>query len=415
MNNYQPDDSKNIFQQLVEHPLFFAVYLPGFLIFFARGILSPIMPLYMGSFDVSYSMIGLMLSMNTIGKITFGLPSGVWSPRLGAKKSMLIGLAITGICLFGLVIARTPLQVIILQFVSGLGSALYFNARLSYAAGATENKNRGRSFSAIGGLNRFSMIISPFVGGVLANYLGLRVPFAITGAFFLLSLLIVWIKVEENEQIYVSNDIKIRDVFRVIFDQRDILARAGIGAILLSLVRAGRGVLIPIYGADILGLSASQIGIILSAASVLDLLNFYTAGTIMDRYGRRWAAIPCVGIMGLGMALVPFTGGFVGLLLVTMLIGLGNGFGSGIMMTYGADLAPEEQRGEFVSAWLVLLDIGGASSSLVVGWVSELLSLNAAAFTFFGLGILGVLSYLYLVPETRKEKHHLQNPAEADA
>jgi MFS family permease len=105
--------------------------------------------------------------------------------------------------------------------------------------------------------------------------------------------------------------------------------------------------------------------------------------------------------MALGMLIMPFTTGFWGLLGVTALVGLGNGFGSGIMMTMGSDLAPENQREEFLAIWLLLLEAGGVASPLIVGGISDLFSLTVSGFAFFGIGVMGVLAFLFLVPETR--------------
>jgi MFS family permease len=186
------------------------------------------------------------------------------------------------------------------------------------------------------------------------------------------------------------------------------LWRVGIGAFLLTTVRMARFTLLPLFAADVLNLSASQIGIILSAASIADMLNVYTAGILMDRFGRRWAAIPCVGVMAISMLLMPLTTGFWGLLLVGLIAGAGNGFGSGIMMTMGSDLSPANNREEFLSLWILILDLGGVVCPLIVGAISEAFSLTVSGFAFFGIGIAGVLAFLFLVPETKKQKHSKQ-------
>jgi len=79
------------FHQIFHHPLFSSLYFPSFLTFFAAGLLGAVTPIFMASFDVDYSTIGLMLSMSTIGKMVLELPAGILIPRIGVKKSMLFG------------------------------------------------------------------------------------------------------------------------------------------------------------------------------------------------------------------------------------------------------------------------------------------------------------------------------------
>ena len=101
----------------------------------------------------------------------------------------------------------------------------------------------------------------------------------------------------------------------------------------------------------------------------------------MDRFGRRYSAVPCFLIFATGMALMPFTEHFGTLLGTAILIGFGNGVGSGIMMTLGADLAPKEGTAEFLGMWRLFGDFGGAAGGhLVVGNVADLWGLGASGF-----------------------------------
>ena len=99
----------------------------------------------------------------------------------------------------------------------------------------------------------------------------------------------------------------------------------------------------------------------------------------MDQLGRKFAIVPCFAIQAIGMFLIPFTGGFGSLLLVTILIGIGNGLGSGAMMTLGADLAPPDSRAEFLGIWRLIGGCGGTGGPFVVGSVADLFGLPAAA------------------------------------
>ena len=63
------------------------------------------------------------------------------------------------------------------------------------------------------------------------------------------------------------------------------------------------------------------------------MLVSYPAGKVMDRKGRAWVAVPSMLIMGVAMMLTPLTHGATTLLLASLLIGFGNGIGSGMIMT----------------------------------------------------------------------------------
>ena len=128
------------------------------------------------------------------------------------------------------------------------------------------------------------------------------------------------------------------------------------------IVRSGWSAIIPLYGADVLGLQAAEIGLIVSLISALDMSLFYPTGMIMDRLGRKWAIVPSFSIQSIGLVLVAAATGPLGLLLAGLVIGFGNGLGAGTMMTLGADLAPPGAREEFLGVWR-LIGIRGRPSA----------------------------------------------------
>ncbi|MEZ4624477.1 MAG: MFS transporter [Thermomicrobiales bacterium] len=169
------------------------------------------------------------------------------------------------------------------------------------------------------------------------------------------------------------------------------------------MVRTGRLLIIPLYAANALDLGSARIGLIMSTSSLIEVIMFVPAGFLMDRFGRKTASVPCFAIMAIGMALIPLATGFWGLLVVASIIGVGNGLGSGSMMTLGADLAPPEATGEFLGLWRLIGDSGGFLGPIVVGVVAGALSLNGSAWALSIVGIIAALTLALLVRETRVE------------
>jgi MFS family permease len=189
------------------------------------------------------------------------------------------------------------------------------------------------------------------------------------------------------------------------------LASAGTGQLFAQMIRAGRTIVLPLYASDVLGLDIGAIGLILSLSSAVDMLLFYPAGLIMDRLGRKWAIVPSFLLQALGMGLVPLTSGFTGLVLASTLIGVGNGLGSGSMMTLGADLAPHEARGEFLGVWRLIGDVGHSGGPLLVGGIADWVALPTAALLMAGAGLLAAAVFALLVPETLRKPHPSASPS----
>src|SRR5690606_21647750 len=131
---------------------------------------------------------------------------------------------------------------------------------------------------------------------------------------------------------------------------------------------------------------------------------------IMDRWGRMWTALPSMIGLGLGHLVLAFThdvaGSVVWFIVIAMVLGIANGFGSGLLMTIGADLADKDDPAPFLGAWRFMGDAGGAASPLALAGLTALVSLSFASAAMGVLGLLGAgILWRYLpryVPHERR-------------
>ena len=82
------------------------------------------------------------------------------------------------------------------------------------------------------------------------------------------------------------------------------------------------------------------------------------------------------------------------------MIGFGNGLGSGIVMTLGADFAPSTGRAEFLGVWRLIGDVGTAGGPLLVAVVEIGGSLAAASVAVGAIGLAGAVVLFGWLPET---------------
>jgi MFS family permease len=160
----------------------------------------------------------------------------------------------------------------------------------------------------------------------------------------------------------------------------------GLGVVLLQAIRQTRQVVIPLWAAHI-GLSPTANSLIYGTAGLIDVSTFYPAGKVMDQHGRRWVAVPCTLILGLSFVLMTGTHSALTLTLVAMLMGFGNGIGSGIVMTLSADVSPEIGRPTFLGLWRELSDTGQGVGPLILSAVT------AAAGLAAGIVVSGVVGF----------------------
>lgn len=384
------------------------LYLPSLMINFGNGVLVPILPLYAAGFEISYGLIGLILAGEALGTLIGDVPTGMIQKRFGNKQVMMMGFAVAILSTLGLFFAKSVMVVFLLRLTAGFGKAMYGVSMHIFVANNVEVRQRGKAIAIFGGSHRMGGFIGPAIGGIVAAAFGLRSPFilfAFTG-FIGLALIFFYVqnpqkKKKNDDEPEQHHSLNIKEILR---SHYRILATAGTAQIFGQMIRAGRVVIIPLFGADVLGLTVDEIGLIVSISVAVDFSMFMVAGWLMDKFGRKFAIVPCFGIQALGMAMVPLTASFAGLLFAAILIGFGNGLGSGSMMTLGADLSPMNSRGEFLGVWRLIGDVGFTGGPLVVGAVADLLVLQSAVWVIACSGLAAASIFLFFVPETLQRK-----------
>ncbi len=393
--------------------LLLPVYLPTVLLACGQGVMVPILPLYALEFDNSYKLAGLVVSAAWIGTLLADLPTGLLLPRLGFRRSMVIGCGLFGAGTLALSFAQVAPELILYRFVAGIGTALWGLSRHTYITHAVPPGARGRAIAVFGGINRIGWFAGPAVGGLLGQLYGLDVPILVAGVMAVAALVVAAIAVEAptDWNPSLSHRLDVSVLGEIVRDRRRELVAAGSAQIFAQMIRAARQLVIPLYGSEVIGLDRAQVGFILSVMSLVDMTLFVPAGMVMDRYGRKAAAVPSFLLLGLGMALIPLTESSWTLLGAALVLGLGNGIGSGTMMTLGADLAPRGRTGEFLGLWRLIGDSGQAIAPLVIGAVADALGLVFTAGAVASLGFAAASTLALFVEETRWK--HETRPATA--
>ena len=388
-------------------PLALSLYLPALMTTLGSGLLVPILPLYAAGFEISYGLIGLILAGEGLGTLIADVPTGMIQRRFGNKQVLMTGFAVSMISVALLCFAQSIWIVLLLRLTAGFGRAMISVSMHIYVASQVKLSQRGKAISIFGGTHRLGGFIGPAIGGIIAGGFGFRAVFIVfalaTGIGLVFVMLFTHSGREKQTQKHSAKHHQLH-LLAMLRSHCRVLASAGTAQIFGQMIRAGRIAVIPIFAADALGLGVDQIGFIVSLSAAVDFSLFLVAGWLMDRHGRKFAIVPCFSIQALGMALVPLTATFGGLLFAAVLIGFGNGLGAGSMMTLGADLSPAESRGEFLGVWRLISDVGFTGGPLVVGAVADLFVLSSAVWVIAGSGLAAASIFLFFVPETLKRK-----------
>ncbi len=391
---------------MVNRRVVLSIWLPSGCMALSRGLIMPVLPFFALSFEAGYGLVGVVLAAEGLGNLLFDVPAGMATRRFGQKRTMMVGglgMAAMSAAMFQ---ARSLLELLACGLLAGAFMALWNIARHTYMTDVVPVAQRGRIYSAFGGIGRITSFAGPVLGGLAAEALGLRVPFLLVALLRLagVAAAALWVQERAGPRSSLSVAQALRAQAQALRTHWKVLASAGSGQLCGQTIRSARTAVIPLYAAEVLGLETGAVGLMLSLSYALDMLMFVPAGQIMDRRGRKYAYVPSFLLQSAAMALIPLTETFWTLALTTMAMGVANGLGSGTMLTLGADLSPDRGRGEFLGMWRFVGDGGSAAGPMVVGEVAEVAGLHTAPLVVAAVGVLGAVLLATLVPETLRRR-----------
>lgn len=362
---------------------------PSLLFGLGEGAILPIVPLLARELGASVSMAAFVVTLIGLGSLANNIPASVITIRWGERWAIIAaGLwSALGMLLAVLLPGVVPLAIGCCMV--GMSQAIYSLARQSYLSEAVPAAYRARALSTLGGVMRIGMFIGPFLSAAAVHAFGLKAAFAV-GIAGVLAAAAVGARLPDlvapprPEGAAPPAPVSLGSI---VADHRRVFLTLGLGVALVSAVRASRQAVIPLW-ADHLLLAPAVTSVIYGIAGGIEMLLFYPAGRVMDLKGRRWVAVPSMAIIGVALLLMPFTTGYATLLIAATAIGFGNGIGSGLIMTLGADFSPSHGRQYFLAVWRFLSDLGGACGPALLS------ALIATASLAGGIAVTGLLSLL---------------------
>ncbi|TQJ52295.1 putative MFS family arabinose efflux permease [Phycicoccus sp. SLBN-51] len=366
-----------------------SAYGPTVLASLGHGAVLPVLALSARALGASVGVAALTVALLGIGQLAASLPSGALAARVGERRALMVAGVIDAVAMTGALLAHEVWLLAVAVFVMGIAGALFNLARQAYLTDLVPVPMRARALSTLGGVHRIGLFAGPFVGAAVLAEWDIRAAYAVAvatsiGAFLLVALLPDLTAGHERATAAATR----RSVGSVLLEHRRTLLTLGTGVLAIAAARGARTSLLPLW-AEHIGLDATDTALVFGIAGALDMLLFYPAGAVMDRFGRAWVAVPTVVVLGIGMAALPLTTTMPALTVVALLMALGNGLGSGIVMTLGADAAPADARPQFLGGWRLFVDSGVSGGPLLVSAITVVAPLAAACVVLGGISFVG--------------------------
>ncbi|HEY1550397.1 MAG TPA: MFS transporter [Kofleriaceae bacterium] len=336
----------------------------------AGGIVFPIFPIVGERVGMATWFIGVILASNRAMRVVSAPVVGVLADRIGARRTLLVGLAIQigviGLYVAGLATHHEGAGFLAGRILHGPGSACVF-----VAAQALALQSGGSGATA--GTVRASIVLGvPIgfgVGGILADAVGDLWTFVIAGGAVVAALIGASITVPDLRA-KVTTRPSITAAVREMRDVR-LLAVGGLnfalsfaagGMVLTTLALLIKERHLVVFGRDAEGTS----GLLMGLMSIIDAGLTPFAGRLGDRT-RSHARIAAISTMliAIGLVVIGLATAVTGTAIGIAIVGAGAaGLGPSVLVLVGV-IVPAERRGTGAGLLQLCGDVGGMLGPLV--------------------------------------------------
>lgn len=362
-----------------------AAYGPTVVNSVGHGAVMPILALRARDVGAEVSTAALVVALLGVGMLLGSLPAGAVVARIGERTTLVVFGMVDAAAMAAAALTESVVGLSAAVVVSGIAWTAFLIARQGFMIDAVPLQYRARALAALGGSHRVGVLVGPLLGAALIGGSGLTAVFWLAAGTSVASAVLALVmpdlgsqtRAEAREQGHPS-------VWSVLGAHRRILLTLGSAVVVIGASRSLRNGLLPLW-ADHVGISASTTSLIFAVAAGIDILFFLPGGWLMDTRGRAVVAVPVVAATAIACLVLPLATAVWSVTAVMVLIALGNGLGSGIVMTLGADASPVVGRAQFLGGWRLCGDIGNSGGPLLVSAVAAVAPLAGASV------VLGVL------------------------
>lgn len=370
------------------------IFGPSLFFVVGEGALLPIIPATAQELGADLPTAGIITGLVMIGTLLADIPAASLINRIGERRAM-IWASIAGSVAVVLSAMASTLWMLGLGFlILGATVSVFALARHSYLTEVVPYSHRARALSLLGGVFRAGHFFGPMLGALVITVLNVQAVYWL--AVVLIGFAFILLLLTKPEQMPDTPETIKGATWIVAKRESKKLLTLGSASAIIGILRTARLIGLPLW-ALYLGLPPALTALYIGIAGALDLALSYSSGQIMDRFGRRWSALPTLIGLSLTFSLLTIADNPSTFLTIALLMSLANGVGSGVILVIGSDLAPKGQRNEFLASYRLLVDGGVALTPVLLSGVTALFGLASAMFSLTGVGLIGaVLAYRYL-------------------
>ena len=314
-------------ERLHIQPSILAVSLVSLVVMMGSTMVTPSLTLYAKQdLGANEFLVGAVIAGFAIGRLIFDVPAGFLADRLGLSRTMILGLAILigASTLAGF--ASSYWVLLFARVLEGVASSIYVSAAIAFVLLSSDAAKRGTNIGSYQSILMLGPIVGPVVGAPIAEFFGYNAPYFAFAALIFGAAVIMSIFSRRRkfniEKVEEEHEHENRQASMAAYLNTAAIATFGFAFLRSGIYTTG----VPLFGYGSLNLSIFDMGIILTMASLANLISSFFSGRLTQSYGMQKPLFGAILISGLLVAIIPLSTSMVYLLVVITLIGITSGF-----------------------------------------------------------------------------------------
>lgn len=388
----------------------------AFIIAIGYGLITPVLPQYAHSFNVSVMAASAIVSIFGVTRLVFAPASGALINKLGERYMYMTGIFIVALSTLATAFANGYWPLMIYRGLGGIGSTLFTVSATGMIVRMAPAHMRGRASAAYGGAFLVGNITGPVIGGLL-GHISLRLPFFIYTGALLIGIVVVWALLPasavtspqhasadkaDGQTLDELTPLTLRPTAEPELKIKEVLKDTAYLACLVTNFANGWGnfgvrvALLPLFVAGLLKTNgAAEAGIAMAIFAIGNAIALYTTRHWSDRWGRRPMIIGGLILCGVMTALLGQGRTVEMVYVLSLFAGLGGGVINPAQQAAIGDVVAGHKGGTVLASVQMAADFGSIVGTLAAGAIVDHLGFSWA---FIITGIILLVSSLAWVP-----------------
>lgn len=373
--------------------IFFVLSLSIFSSMLGVGIISPLLPVYTKTLGATGIQLGIIFAGFSIARAISTPVIGKSSDVYGRKRFICMGLFIYALMSMGYALSKTVLHLGTVRFLQGFAAGMIMPIATAYIGDIAPKGREGTYMGYFYVAFFLGFGIGPLIGGFVSDYFGMKSAFFTMGGFNFIAFVLAFSLLPGTENYRQRNRTPIS--YTTMLKESGIIKGLFVFRFTNALARGIFACFLPIFAGIKLGLSGSEIGILISTSFLLNGIFQAPGGRLADRFSRRRLVVLGIIVDIFCLSIIPLTNSFGQLLSICIVSSTARAI---CLPSATAMIAGEGKKygmGSSMGIFNMALSLGMACGPLIGGLVSDSIGVKFTFYFAAGVELVGILLFAF--------------------